>query len=107
MKIDLKNKKEKLENYIRSIGYETTGLELKSDQALIDQAIIDSYKQDEKKDLVSLIDIIEVTSKEGKYEEIDLDKVGMIEIGDTFFLSNHMQRKVRRSPINPGINEFN
>ena len=31
----------------------------------------------------------------------------MIEIGDTFFLSNHMQRKVRRSPINPGINEFN
>ena len=42
MKIDLKNKKEKLENYIRSIGYETTGLELKSDQAIIDQAIIDS-----------------------------------------------------------------
>ena len=31
----------------------------------------------------------------------------MIVIGDTFFLSNHMQRKVRRSPINPGINEFN
>ena len=71
MKIDLKNKKEKLENYIRSIGYETTGLELKNDQAIIDQAIIDSYKQDEKKDLVSLIDIIEVTSKDGKYEEID------------------------------------
>ena len=83
MKIDLKNKKEKLENYIRSIGYETTGLELKSDQAIIDQAVIDSYKQDEKKDLVSLIDIIEVTSKDGKYEEIDLDKVGMIEISDT------------------------
>ena len=83
MKTDLKNKKEKLENYIRSIGYETTGLELKSDQAIIDQAIIDSYKQDEKKDLVSLIDIIEVTSKDGKYEEIDLDKVEMIEIGDT------------------------
>ena len=36
-----------------------------------------------KRKIQFLIDIIEVTSKDGKYEEIDLDKVEMIEIGDT------------------------
>ena len=29
----------------------------------------------------------------------------MIVIGDTFFLSNHIQAKVRSNPIKPGINE--
>ena len=34
-----------------------------------------------------------------------MNKARIITIGDTFFLSNHIQRNVNNNPASPGINE--
>ena len=72
MKIDLKTKR-KLENYIRSIVVmKQLALNWKVIEPLLIELLLIVTNKMKRKNLVSLIDIIEVTSKDGKYEEIGL-----------------------------------
>ncbi|WP_156011261.1 phage major capsid protein [Streptococcus ruminantium] len=74
MTLTLKRKKENLANYIRSFGSNTTGLSFLGKQAIIEKTIVDSYKElDQPKELVDLVQTIEVTTQGGIYEESDFD----------------------------------
>ncbi|HEL0025404.1 TPA: phage major capsid protein [Streptococcus equi subsp. zooepidemicus] len=81
MTLTLTRKKENLANYIRSFGSNTTGLSFLGKQVIIEKPIVDSYKElDQPKELVDLVQTIEVNTQGGEYEESDFDSETLEEI---------------------------
>ncbi|HFI0622653.1 TPA: phage major capsid protein, partial [Streptococcus suis] len=69
MTLTLTRQKENLENYIRSKGYSTTGMNLLGNQVILEKPIIDSYEEvNRPKELVDLVNTIETLTEGGEYE---------------------------------------
>lgn len=72
MTTKLIEKKENLENYIRSAGVKQQGMILDNQQALLEKPILDSYEKNfNRTELVDLVNIIETHTNSGQYEVID------------------------------------
>lgn len=72
MTTKLIEKKENLENYIRSAGVKQQGMILDNQQALLEKPILDSYEKNfNRTELVDLVNIIETHTNSGQYEAID------------------------------------
>ena len=72
MTTKLIEKKENLENYIRSAGVKQQGMILDNQQALLEKPILDSYEKNfNRTELVDLVNIIETRTNSGQYEVND------------------------------------
>ncbi|MDG3116636.1 phage major capsid protein [Streptococcus suis] len=81
MTLTLTRQKENLENYIRSKGYSTKGMNLLGNQVILENPIIDSYEEvNRPKELVDLVNTLETLTEGGEYEVNNLSSEVLEEV---------------------------
>ncbi|HEM6393086.1 TPA: phage major capsid protein [Streptococcus suis] len=81
MTLTLTRQKENLENYIRSKGTSTTGMNLFGNQVILERPILDSYEETNRpKELVDLVNTIETLTEGGEYEVSDFSSEVLEEV---------------------------
>ncbi|CYY63123.1 Capsid protein [Streptococcus suis] len=81
MTLTLTRQKENLENYIRSKGYSTKGMNLLGNQVILEKPIIDSYEEvNRPKELVDLVNTLETLTEGGEYEVNNLSSEVLEEV---------------------------